>query len=150
MTPKSNLSGPSKVFLQKEDGSFVPFGETTSQSICGSQHPEAETAKWWTSATEPIEFSFTCDAATRAGIQRMMDESVLSNLASVIRGFRRQGYRSSRYHFELREQEYKVLRGASRRLCGMNPTRYIRSVIPSAPVKLFRVLRPSGSWVWRR
>lgn len=148
MPPKSNLFGPSEVFLQKGDGSFVPLGKT-DQAICASPLAEGETAKWWTSATEPMEFSVTCDATSRAGLQRMMDETALESIVSVIRAFRRHGYRS-RYYFELPAPEYRMLRAASRRLWSMNPTRYIRSVVPSAPAKLFRVRLPSGSWVWRK
>lgn len=146
LTPTSGW-GPSELFLQNADGTFAPLGEAdiTAGEL---QLSENDSPRWWTDGDGPGPVEFTCELKGRpVNLQQVFDQEMLRQITDFIRAFRRIGYRG-RFHIELRKREYLLLRGASRRLCAMNPTRYVRSVIPSAPAKLFRVMLPSGSWVW--
>lgn len=141
--------GPSELFLQNADGTFAPLGEADISSV-ELQLSQDGPPKWWTDESKHETIEFNCEFNGRpVDLLRLFDQHRLQQITDFIRAFRRLGYRG-RFHIELLEPEYRLIRDAARRLCAMNPTRYIRSVVPSAPAKLFRVRLPSGYWVWRK
>lgn len=151
MPPKDSDSiyGLGELAIQNPDGTFTPIGEADI-SLVELQPCETEPQIWSSDMKEnSYEFTFEIPGPLPIDLQKIFGRLMLYDVIRLIRAFRRKGYRGG-FHIELREQEWLQLRHASRLLGGMNPTRYIRSILPTAPARLFLVRLRSGYLVWRK
>jgi len=143
---------PSKVFLQKLDGSEPPIvGEFPSAPPLPKK---VGGERWWTGCDTGPGFGETVLTAevsvppeAVAELKRMAQQALLDTLVNVIRKAR---YIDRYFHvFHLTEEIYRRDSALCHRLHRMNLTRYLRSKC-LYPARGIRVTLKSGAVVWRK